>query len=104
PRLKGVLRRHRRQSYWWQTLSLAMQLLPHGLPLTQCGFLVEADLPLRQVLMNSFRAAPVMPVACILQSFIRCCCAFVSATAGALSAASVTATKIYFLIVSSPCR
>ncbi len=40
-------------SYLWQTLSLAMQELPHGLPLTQFGFLVSAtDLLLRQELMN----------------------------------------------------
>jgi hypothetical protein len=38
----------------WQTLSLAMQELPHGLPLTQCGgFLVSAEPPLRQVLIKS---------------------------------------------------
>jgi hypothetical protein len=55
----------------WQTLSLAMHELPHGFPLVQCGPLVSL-LPLRQVLMNCFRASPVMPLACVVQSFIRC--------------------------------
>jgi hypothetical protein len=51
----------------------AMQELPHGLPLVQCKPLVSAALPLRQELMNCFRASPVMPLACVLQSFIRYC-------------------------------
>jgi hypothetical protein len=48
-----------------------MQELPHGLPLVQCGPLVSVEPPLRQELMNCFRASPVMPLACVLQSFIR---------------------------------
>src|SRR5882724_11792770 len=57
----------------WHTLSLAMQELPHGLPLTQCGFLGSAVEPLRQELMNCLRASPLMALACVLQSFILCC-------------------------------
>ena len=46
---------------------------PHGLPLVQCGPLVSAEPQLRQELINCFRASPVIPLACVLQSFIRCC-------------------------------
>jgi hypothetical protein len=41
-------RRH--NSYLRQTLSFAMQELPHGLPLTQFGVFVSAVLPLRHEL------------------------------------------------------
>jgi hypothetical protein len=57
-------------SYLWQTLSMAMQELPHGFPLVQCGPFVSAAPPLRQELMNCLRASPLMPLACVLQSFI----------------------------------
>jgi hypothetical protein len=63
----------RRGSYLWQTLSLAMQEFPHGFPLVQCGPLVSAAGPLRQELINCLRASPLIPLACVLQSFIRCC-------------------------------
>jgi hypothetical protein len=46
-----------------------MQELPHGLPVTHCGFFVCP--PLKHELINCFRASPVMPLACVLQSFIR---------------------------------
>jgi hypothetical protein len=58
--------------YLWQTLSFAMQELPHGFPLVQCGPFVSVA-PLRQELINCLRELPVMPIACVLQSFIRCC-------------------------------
>jgi hypothetical protein len=60
-------------SYLRQTLSMAMQELPHGFPLVQCGPFVSAAPPLRQELMNCLRASPLMPLACVLQSFIFCC-------------------------------
>jgi len=44
--------------------------LPHGFPLVQCGPLVSL-LPLRQVLMNCFRASPVMPLAWVQIETIR---------------------------------
>jgi hypothetical protein len=36
-----------------------MQELPHGFPFTQCGFLVSAEAPLRQELINWLRASAV---------------------------------------------
>src|SRR5262245_46352987 len=45
--------------------------------------------PLRQVLMNVLRSSPVLPVACLLQSTMRCCCG-VSGFAAALSVAFVS--------------
>ena len=44
------------------------------------------DSPLRQLDMNVLRSSPVLPVACLLQSTMRCCCG-VSVFAGAGSAA-----------------
>jgi hypothetical protein len=61
------------RSHLWQALSMAMHELPRGLPLVQCGPLVSADPPLRQVLIKVFRALPVIPFACELQSVILCC-------------------------------
>jgi hypothetical protein len=49
---------------------MAMQELPHRFPLVQCGPFVSAAPPLRQELMNCLRASPLMPLACVLQSFI----------------------------------
>jgi len=72
-RKRSVERREVLGPYLWQTSFWGMQELPHGFPLTQCGFLASAVPPLRQELINCFRALPAMPVACALQSFIRCC-------------------------------
>jgi len=95
-----VLRRSSPSPYWWQTLSLAMQELPQGLPVVQCGALVPP--PLRQVLINCLRASPLMPLACVLQSFIRCCCEVSCAPAGAVSTISVAMVTIYFHISRPP--
>src|SRR5213082_559596 len=64
-----------RFAYLWQTLSSAMQELPHGLLFAGLQFgCVASGLLLRQGDMKFCRAVPVMPEACVLQSFIRCCC------------------------------
>ena len=82
----------------WHTLSLAMQELPHGLPLTQFGFLVSAASPLRQELINYLRASPLMPLACELQSFILCCYELSWALAGIANAA-IIATAIRYVLI-----
>jgi len=79
-----------------------MQVLPHGLPVTQCGAFVVP--PLRQELMNCLRAPPLMPLACALQSFIFYCCEVSCALAGAVSATKIAATTIYRLISRSLLR
>jgi hypothetical protein len=70
-----------------------MQEFPHGLPLVQCGFFVSAPPPLRQELIKDLRASPVIPVACALQSFMRCCCGESWALAG-VARATVIAIAI----------
>ena len=54
-----------------------MQVFPQGLPVVHFGALVWAEPwvepPLRHVLINCLRASPFMPLAWLLQSFIRCC-------------------------------
>ena len=70
-----------------------MQEFPHGLPLVQCGFFVSAPPPLRQELIKDLRASPVIPVACALQSFMRCCCGESWALAG-IARAGVIAIAI----------
>jgi hypothetical protein len=57
-------------TYLWQTLSKAMQELPHGLLLPGVH---RGCSPLRQDDINVCRAYPVIPDACALRSFIRCC-------------------------------
>src|SRR5712671_5954283 len=76
-----------------------MQALPHGLPLTQCGFLVSA--PLRHELINCLRASPLMPLACALQSFIFCCCGVSCAWTDGISAINITTATTYFLMSGS---
>src|SRR6476619_5214487 len=78
-----------------------MQALPHGLPLTQCGFLVSAEPPLRQVLIKVLRASPLMPLACVLQSFIFCCCGVSCAWTDGISAINITTATTYFLMSGS---
>jgi hypothetical protein len=86
----------------WQISFLSIQETLHRFPLTQCGFLASAVPPLRQELINCFRALPVMPVACALQSFMRCCCGVSWALADDASAAMSTMVIKYFFI-ESPC-
>lgn len=74
-----------------------MQELPHGFPLVQCGPFVSPAEPLRQELINCLRVSPVMPLACALQSFIRCCCTFDWALAGIVSATTIAIAIGYFL-------
>src|SRR5262249_43307991 len=69
-------------SYLWQTLSKAMQELPHGLDLP--GVQLGCS-PLRQDDMKVCRALPVIPAACALQSFMRCCCELSAARLGVAS-------------------
>jgi hypothetical protein len=54
--------------YLRQTLSLAMQGLPHGLPLAQLCVFASAALLLKQEPMNCCRASPLIPTACAIQS------------------------------------
>ena len=75
-----------------------MQELPHGLPLTQGGFLVSAEAPLKQELINCLRASPLIPLACALQSFIFCCCEVSCALTGAVNATKIAAATIYLLM------
>ena len=55
-----------RAPYLWQTLSMAMQELPHGFPFVQCGPSGSAAPPL----INCLRASSLIPLAYVLQSFI----------------------------------
>src|SRR4029077_16988288 len=81
---------------------MAMQVLPHGLPLVQCGPWAPAEPPLRQVLIKFLRASPVMPFACALHSVILCCCGLTWALAD-IAKGTVIATAIrYFLISFHP--
>src|SRR6478609_963894 len=43
--------------------------------------------PLRQLLMNVLRSSPVLPVACLLQSTMRCCCGVIVLAGLAVSCA-----------------
>jgi hypothetical protein len=51
-----------RAPYLRQTLSMAMQELPHGFPFVQCRPFGSAAPPLRRVLINCLRASPLIPL------------------------------------------